>query len=488
LLDGNIFSGKLSRASGETIGSYPINAGILSAGTNYDINFLNKDFSITSKALSVNNPTLTTSKTYNGATIASVTASALQGLVSGDEANVSISAVANYNNKNVGSGKTITVIYSLSGSASSNYTKPVDYTISNGEIIAKQLTISNPTVTTNKMYDGNTTAMVQSVGILSGVEPADVNNVSIIITANYNNATAGSSKIISVVYTLSGSAATNYITPATLLINNAKISEKIVLNTLQQPASSCEDSDLELNYTASAGTPVRYQIIFADNAHSVGFQDIAFTDLTSSGNTGIVTIPIPLGTQYGTYQASLQLSNELGKVSEVYPFQFVVNVSSDFIITKFDDVVLCDNSSNNFSSYQWYKNGIAIEGATRQFYNDKNGLVGSYSLKVKTIGGQDLYSCPKILNITKAKKVSVGVYPNPMRANQASTVKITGMSDDELQGAVMSVYNIQGIKVYSTQNVQQNNTLILQNLDGSYVGHIITAKGNDYVYRILLVK
>jgi hypothetical protein len=52
----------------------------------------------------------------------------------------------------------------------------------------------------------------------------------------------------------------------------------------------------------------------------------------------------------------------------------------------------------------------------------------------------------------------------------------------------MSVYNIQGIRVYSTKKVEQLNSLTLQNLDGSYVGHIITAKGNDYVYRILLVK
>ena len=75
-----------------------------------------------------------------------------------------------------------------------------------------------------------------------------------------------------------------------------------------------------------------------------------------------------------------------------------------------------------------------------------------------------------------------------MKSSQMSTVKISGMSDEELQGAVMDVYNIQGVKVYSTKTVQQLNSLTLQNLDGSYVGHIITAKGNDYVYRILLVK
>jgi hypothetical protein len=201
-----------------------------------------------------------------------------------------------------------------------------------------------------------------------------------------------------------------------------------------------------------------------------------------------VLIHVPSGIPFGTYQASFQIRNELGVVSDVYPFQFVVNLPTDYIVTKFDDVVLCDNHSNSFSSYQWYKNGTAISGATGQYYNDPNGLVGSYSLKLKTVSGQDLQTCSKVLNIPKAKKVSVSVYPNPMRANQESTVKISGMSDEEMQGAVMSVYNVRGVQVYATRNVEQINSLTLSGLDGAYVGHIITTKGNDYVYRILLVK
>ena len=444
---------------------------------------------ITPKQLTIASTSVVKNKIFNNNTTALIeNIGTLQGIESDDLNSVNASAIANYNNKNAGTDKTIIVVYSLTGSASSNYAKPVDYTVSNGEIVAKQLTISNPIITTNKMYDGTTTAMVLSVGVLSGVEDTDANNVSITAGANYNDAKAGTAKTISVVYTLSGSAAGNYLAPASLQINNAKISEKVVLNTLQQPTAGCEDSDLVLNYTVSAGTPVQYQITFADNTRAAGFQDISFTDLTSSGNIGVVAIPVPSGILYGTYQASLQVRNELGMVSEIYPFQFVVNVSSDFIIPKFDDVVLCDNKTNSFSSFQWYKNGKAIAGATRQFYNDTEGLIGTYSLKLKTIGGQELFTCSRLLNIPKAKKVSVGVYPNPMKTNQASTVKITGMSDEELEGAVMSVYNIQGIKVYSTKKIEQSNTLILQNLDGSYVGHIITAKGNDYVFRILLVK
>ena len=489
LASGNNFIGALSRASGENVGSYAINTGTLSAGANYKINFVSNDFSITQKALSVNTPALTSSKTYNSSTAAIVTAGTLLGRITGDESKVNVSAVANYTNKNVGKGKTINVVYSISGSASSNYMKPIDYSVSTGEIVAKQLSISNTIITDNKMYDGNTTAVVESVGTLSGVEAVDATNVSITAVANYADEKVGVSKTITVVYTLGGSAIDNYIVPTNWLIITAKVSEKLVLNTLQSPTAGCEGSGMDLSYSFISGTPVQYQITFGAAALSAEFQNISFSDLTSPGTSnGTVSIPVPSGVPFGTYQASLQVRNELGLVSDSYSFQFVVNVSTDFIVTKFDDVVLFDNKTINFGSYQWYKNGKAINGATGQFYNDPLGLVGAYSLKLKTVGGQDLQTCSKVLNIPKAKKVSVSVYPNPMRANQESTVKITGLSDEELQGAVMNVYNIQGIRVYSTKTVEQINSLILQNLDGNYVGHITTAKGNDYVYRILLVK
>jgi len=489
LANGNNFTGALSRATGENVGLYAINPGTLSAGANYNISFVSKDFTVTQKALSVNAPTLTTSKTYNGSTVASVTAGTLLGRVTGDESKVSVSAVANYTNKNVGTAKTINVVYSLTGSASSNYIKPVDYSVSTGQIIAKQLTISNTAITTNKMYDGNTTAVVESVGTLSGVLVDEVSNVNVSAVANYNDATVGLSKTITVVYTLSGSAAANYFAPVNLLISPAKISEKIVLNsTLITTTAGCEGSNMQLNYTVSNGTPVQYQIVFGSAALSAGFQNVSFTNLASSGSSGVLDIPVPAHVTYGNYQATLQMRNELGVVSDLYPFSFVINLSTDYIIPKYDDVVLCDNHTNSFSSYQWYKNGTAISGATGQYYNDPNGLVGTYSLKVKTVTGQDLQTCSKVLNIPKAKKVSVSVYPNPMRANQESTVKISGMSDEEMQGAVMSVYNVQGVQVYATRNVVEINSLTLSGLDGAYVGHIITTKGNDYVYRILLVK
>ncbi len=488
LIGTDVFTGTLSRLAGENVGSYAIGLGTLNAGSNYTMTFVGKDLNIGAKALAISNPVVTTSKTYDALTSAKVVQGNLIGVVAGDENKLSVSATANYANKNIGANKTITVAYQISGDASGNYTKPVDYTSTNGVIVAKQLTIANTSITTNKMADGNTSAVVLNVGTLTGVEAVDASNITISVIANYDDAKIGLTKTITVVYTLGGTAASNYIVPANLLITNAKISEKVVLQTLTKPTAGCSGSDLILNYTVLNGTPTQYQIVFGQTALSAGFQNISYLNLSSSGTNGIITIPVPSGIPNGTYTGTLQVRNELAMTSDLYPFQFVVNVSADYIIAKFDDVVLIDNKAGKFSAYQWYKNGVAIAGATKQYYNDPAGLVGTYSLKLVSKTGEEIMTCPKVLNIPKKTKVGVSVYPNPMKAYQHSTVRISGLTIEDLQGAVMTVYNMAGVPVYTTAKVEELTPLTIQNADGIYVVHVITKSGDDLVYRILLVK
>jgi len=82
----------------------------------------------------------------------------------------------------------------------------------------------------------------------------------------------------------------------------------------------------------------------------------------------------------------------------------------------------------------------------------------------------------------------VSIFPNPLKVNQVSTVKISGLSDEELEGAEMTIFNIQGNQVYSTREVKQLIPVTLPFKDGVYIGHIKTAKGNSYSYQILLLK
>lgn len=91
-------------------------------------------------ALTISDPTVTLSKQYDETTSAAVTLGILTGVVVGDD--VSVAVTATYDTPLLGTGKTITVTYALSGAQSTNYVKPADYTVTTGEIVAAEALVS----------------------------------------------------------------------------------------------------------------------------------------------------------------------------------------------------------------------------------------------------------------------------------------------------------------------------------------------------------
>ena len=441
---------------------------------------------ITPKPLVVVSLKITNSKPYDGTTPATFTVGDLTGVMPTDAGNVILSGEAIYDNANAGSGKNITVTFSLSGIAAGNYKTPSSYTITNGVILARQLTISDPVVILNKMVDGNTSAVITTPGTMQGVEATDAGKISITVAANYDNQNVGINKKITVVYTLGGSAMGNYIAPVDFIVTGAKISDNVILSPIVTPTNGCEGSSLDLAYDVLTGTPTQYRITFDATTLAAGIQNVSYTNLPSASASGILPINIPAGTKDGNYLGTLQFRNELGIESPVYTFLFTINVSKDYIISKFDDVVLIDNSSNRFVAYQWYKDGVELKGATKQFYNDLGGLVGSYTVKLTTVDGQTLYTCPKVLETSLAKKVSV--FPSPVKKYQLSTIKLTGVGDDELVGAELSVYTMQGTRVYHSTQVEKVNSISLPPIAGMYVGRVTTSKGQELQFKVIVIE
>ncbi len=173
---------------------------------------------IAAKQLTIADPTLTLSKVYDGDRTAAVTAGALSGVVDGDT--VTVTGVATYDTATTTTGKTITVVYTLAGAQATGYTKPVDYTTTSGVVTAKQLTIADPTLTTTKNYDGNTSAAV-TAGALVGVVGSDT--VTVTATGTYNNVDVGTGRGITVAYTLAGADSVNYTKPVDYSVSTGVI-------------------------------------------------------------------------------------------------------------------------------------------------------------------------------------------------------------------------------------------------------------------------
>ncbi len=160
------------------------------------------------KVLTVKNIGVEGSKEYDGNTTINVTACTIEGIV--DPALVTVQKTATFDTKQVGTGKSISVSFSLDGADKDNYIEPHTRVVySNGEITRKQLTVSDTLYSLSKVYDGTTNLPITSNGTLQGVIAGDAVTLATAV-GSYADANAGNNKVYTIRYTLSGADISNY--------------------------------------------------------------------------------------------------------------------------------------------------------------------------------------------------------------------------------------------------------------------------------------
>ncbi len=172
--------------------------------------------SITVKSLTITSTS--TDKEYDGNTTA--TATLTDSRISGDVLTVNKTS-AIFNNKNIGTGKTVTVSgITLTGTDAGNYTITSSTATGTASITAKSLTIT--ATATDKVYDGNTTA---NVNLIDNRITGDVFTVD--KTAAFNNKNIGAGKAVAVSgITLTGTDAGNYTLTSATATGTASITVK----------------------------------------------------------------------------------------------------------------------------------------------------------------------------------------------------------------------------------------------------------------------
>ncbi|NBP23570.1 MAG: hypothetical protein EBU81_03225 [Proteobacteria bacterium] len=121
---------------------------------------------ITAKALTMTGSSAG-NKVYDGTANASVSIGALSGLVVGESLGTT-TAAGTFADRNVGTGKSVTAVYTLANGANA----AANYSLANdtlaADITAKALTVSGGAVTT-KAYDGTTVATITGAGLQSAI-------------------------------------------------------------------------------------------------------------------------------------------------------------------------------------------------------------------------------------------------------------------------------------------------------------------------------
>ena len=166
---------------------------------------------ITAKEITINGATVEGSKVYDGTIEAKITnAGTLSDNYDGENLTI-VTGSAAYDNKNVGTGKTVAFTgFALAGDAAANYKLIAQPTDTTADITVKEITISGAAVEASRIYDGTTDAKITNAGAPS--VNYDGENLKVAAgKAAYDNKNVGKGKAVTFTgFALEGDAAANY--------------------------------------------------------------------------------------------------------------------------------------------------------------------------------------------------------------------------------------------------------------------------------------
>jgi hypothetical protein len=162
--------------------------------------------------------------------------------------------------------------------------------------------------------------------------------------------------------------------------------------------------------------------------------------------------------------------------TKLVEFEVVATISQ-----KWSDLLICNNTDNKFVNYQWFKNDVAIPGATQQFYQETVGLYGRYYVKVTTTDGK--IGVSNVIEVGGSTK-SVKVYPNPSDENQEYTIEVKA-EELELLSGEMILTNVNGQIISRRKQLQP-----IMKLDGMvrgvYLVKVQFANGESFNEKLIV--
>ena len=218
-------------------GDYTASAEASAADGNHKYTASSLDLTIAKAKITVSN-IAAVNREYNGGTGADVTFDK-SGIVAADNAKVTLTVTGAFDNKNVGTDKAVSLTWSLTGEAAGNYELSGNAAVTTADITAKEITVSGITAS-NKIYDGNTTATVNTTGAtFTGMISGD--NLTVSTSGTFGDKNVGTGKTVTFgALTLGGTDAGNYvladasqktttadITAKEISINGVTIADKI---------------------------------------------------------------------------------------------------------------------------------------------------------------------------------------------------------------------------------------------------------------------
>ncbi|HKL60387.1 MAG TPA: YDG domain-containing protein, partial [Sphaerochaeta sp.] len=293
-------------------------------------------------------------KNYDGTTVANFPEGITSSwFVEGD--NISIVPTASYNDKYVGSGKTITYSYALDGSDAGNYEIPEGGTWS-GLIEKRRLNAS--LVADSKVYDG-TTSVVMHYLLPDKIEGDDV-YLFPIYPCQFFDANVGVDKPIDVFsYEMRGSDMGNYFLDGYYVPPKASITRK-VLSVTATANSKSYDGNASTTGSLALGNKVASDVLSATGS-------FAFSNINAGNNKTVTVTGITLtGTNKNNYTVPTTTTTTANITKAVMTGS--VSITGVLSVGQVLTADLTDLTNSGTPTYQWKRGGTPISGAKNKNY------------------------------------------------------------------------------------------------------------------------
>ncbi|MBR2693094.1 MAG: hypothetical protein IKE69_02670, partial [Thermoguttaceae bacterium] len=246
-----------------------------------------------SATLTITPATITVSATakdkiYDGTTSAQIDEVTASGIFAADASSVTVTAEGQFADKNAGEEKTVNLVYALSGAQSGNYVLSVTDTTT-ADIAAKTLTAT--TAAESKVYDG-TAAAEATLNNLSGKIAGDDLTVTV-ASASFADKNVGASKAVTVVYTLSGADAGNYV------VDDGDVTADITAKTLTVNFTA-QNKVYDGNVSATAAFD-SFDGLVSGDAVTVTVNSASFADKNVGADKAVTVDYAASGADLGNY-------------------------------------------------------------------------------------------------------------------------------------------------------------------------------------------
>ena len=410
------------------------------------------------------------SKPYDGNNTANLTGGTLTGKVGSDSVSVS-SITATYDNKNFGTGKTITIsAVTLGGADASNYTVTVPFTISTGVITKLALTVSAMSGT-SKPYDGNNTANL-SGGTLGGVIGLESVNVAS-ISSTYDTATAGTGKTITIsAVTLGGADQANYTVTVPFAISTGVITtaNQATLIAIVNPSTVTYGTTAALSSSGGSGTgAVTFSVGLSTGCNISGGTTLNVID---ASGTCAVTATKAGDTNYNEITSSLA-SVTLAKANQA-TLTAIVTPSTVAFGTTAELTYSGGSGTGSVTFSVGGSTGCNITLGTTLNVSDASGTCAVTATRAADTNYNVANSAPVTVTLTKANQATLTATVTPSTLAYGSTATL-GSSGGSGSGTV--TYSAGG----STGcNITLGTTLNVSNASGTCSVTATKAGDSDY--------